>query len=194
MYTELLGKMFLHNLLPLSERNHVPQILLCIFSILPPTVCLILYIHLKVTIDLFFGLSITSQPSFFMIEPKVTSEAYFCNDVWMHFLMFIKFPLYQFKTLQNFINLFWNNDFLTSLKFLPNNYKMLKWWNMFLLQILLRLGYRCFCNWQEISPIKLIVIESIFPILINTKGLKKSLLDNSAITLGRLGWNCQESV
>ncbi|KAG0573305.1 hypothetical protein KC19_VG167100, partial [Ceratodon purpureus] len=47
---------------------------------------------------------------------------------------------------------------------------------------------------KEISPIVLTVISSLVPILSNTEGLNKSLLENSAITLGRLGWVCPELV
>lgn len=47
---------------------------------------------------------------------------------------------------------------------------------------------------QEISPIVLSVTASLVPILSNTEGLNKSLLENSAITLGRLGWVCPELV
>jgi len=47
---------------------------------------------------------------------------------------------------------------------------------------------------QEISPIVMTVISSLVPILSNSEGLNKSLLENSAITLGRLGWVCPELV
>jgi transportin-1 len=47
---------------------------------------------------------------------------------------------------------------------------------------------------KEISPIVMNVISSLVPILSNTEGLNKSLLENSAITLGRLGWVCPELV
>ncbi|KAG0595374.1 hypothetical protein M758_UG161200 [Ceratodon purpureus] len=47
---------------------------------------------------------------------------------------------------------------------------------------------------KEISPIVLTVISSLVPILSNTEGLNKSVLENSAITLGRLGWVCPELV
>lgn len=47
---------------------------------------------------------------------------------------------------------------------------------------------------QEISAIVLSVTASLVPILSNTEGLNKSLLENSAITLGRLGWVCPELV
>ncbi|CAK9221083.1 unnamed protein product [Sphagnum troendelagicum] len=47
---------------------------------------------------------------------------------------------------------------------------------------------------QDISPIVMNVISCLVPILSNTEGLNKSLLENSAITLGRLGWVCPELV
>lgn len=47
---------------------------------------------------------------------------------------------------------------------------------------------------QEISPVVIKVISYIVPILQNPEGLNKSLLENSAITLGRLGWVCPELV
>ncbi|XP_077248702.1 transportin-1-like [Tasmannia lanceolata] len=47
---------------------------------------------------------------------------------------------------------------------------------------------------QEVSPIVLTVISCLVPILQNAEGLNKSLLENSAITLGRLGWVCPELV
>ncbi|XP_024399109.1 transportin-1 [Physcomitrium patens] len=47
---------------------------------------------------------------------------------------------------------------------------------------------------SDISPVVLTVISSLVPILSNTEGLNKSLLENSAITLGRLGWVCPELV
>lgn len=47
---------------------------------------------------------------------------------------------------------------------------------------------------QEVSPIVLNVISSLVPILRNAEGINKSLLENSAITLGRLGWVCPELV
>ncbi|XP_073106539.1 transportin-1 isoform X2 [Elaeis guineensis] len=47
---------------------------------------------------------------------------------------------------------------------------------------------------QEISPIVLAVISCLVPILQNAEGLNKSLIENSAITLGRLGWVCPELV
>nr|PNR26375.1 hypothetical protein PHYPA_030950 [Physcomitrium patens] len=47
---------------------------------------------------------------------------------------------------------------------------------------------------SEISPIVLTVISPLVRILSNTEGLNKSLLENSAITLGRLGWVCPEIV
>ncbi|KAK1299596.1 Transportin-1 [Acorus calamus] len=47
---------------------------------------------------------------------------------------------------------------------------------------------------QEVSPIVLTVISCLVPILRNAEGLNKSLLENSAITLGRLSWVCPELV
>ncbi|XP_073105392.1 transportin-1 isoform X1 [Elaeis guineensis] len=47
---------------------------------------------------------------------------------------------------------------------------------------------------QEISPIVLTIISCLVPILQNAEGLNKSLIENSAITLGRLGWVCPELV
>ncbi|KAG0590810.1 hypothetical protein KC19_1G128300 [Ceratodon purpureus] len=47
---------------------------------------------------------------------------------------------------------------------------------------------------NELSPIVMTVISSLVPILSNTEGLNKSLVENSAITLGRLGWVCPEIV
>ncbi|KAH9321782.1 hypothetical protein KI387_016421, partial [Taxus chinensis] len=47
---------------------------------------------------------------------------------------------------------------------------------------------------QEIAPTAMSIISCLVPILSNTEGLNKSLLENSAITLGRLGWVCPEIV
>ncbi|KAJ7531194.1 hypothetical protein O6H91_14G035800 [Diphasiastrum complanatum] len=47
---------------------------------------------------------------------------------------------------------------------------------------------------QEISPIVMNVVSCLVPILSNAEGLNKSLLENSAITLGRLGWVCPDIV
>ncbi|OAE34574.1 hypothetical protein AXG93_1487s1200 [Marchantia polymorpha subsp. ruderalis] len=47
---------------------------------------------------------------------------------------------------------------------------------------------------QEISPVVMNVITCLVPILTSTEGLNKSLLENSAITLGRLGWVCPDLV
>ncbi|KAJ8490368.1 hypothetical protein OPV22_012089 [Ensete ventricosum] len=47
---------------------------------------------------------------------------------------------------------------------------------------------------QEIAPVVLTVISCLVPILQNAEGLNKSLRENSAITLGRLGWICPELV
>ncbi|MQL89605.1 hypothetical protein Taro_022175 [Colocasia esculenta] len=47
---------------------------------------------------------------------------------------------------------------------------------------------------QEVSPIVLTVVSSLVPILQSAEGLNKSLIENSAITLGRLAWVCPELV
>ncbi|KOM36413.1 hypothetical protein LR48_Vigan02g256300 [Vigna angularis] len=47
---------------------------------------------------------------------------------------------------------------------------------------------------QEISPVVLTVISSLVPILQHAEGLNKSLIENSAITLGRLAWVSPELV
>ncbi|XP_015969946.1 transportin-1 [Arachis duranensis] len=47
---------------------------------------------------------------------------------------------------------------------------------------------------QEVSPIVLTVISCLVPILQHAEGLNKSLIENSAITLGRLAWVCPELV
>ncbi|GJR38821.1 transportin-1 isoform X1 [Tanacetum coccineum] len=47
---------------------------------------------------------------------------------------------------------------------------------------------------QDISPVVMTVISSLVPILQHVKGLNKSLIENSAITLGRLGSVCLELV
>ncbi|XP_074589452.1 transportin-1-like [Curcuma longa] len=47
---------------------------------------------------------------------------------------------------------------------------------------------------QEIAPIVLTVVSSLAHILQNGEGLNKSLLENSAITIGRLAWICPELV
>ncbi|KAJ3681527.1 hypothetical protein LUZ60_016016 [Juncus effusus] len=47
---------------------------------------------------------------------------------------------------------------------------------------------------QEVSPVVLTVMSCLVPILKNPEGLHKSLLENSAITLGRLGWVCPDVV
>ncbi|KAG9147492.1 hypothetical protein Leryth_007294 [Lithospermum erythrorhizon] len=47
---------------------------------------------------------------------------------------------------------------------------------------------------KEISPIVMTVISCLVPILQHAEGLNKSLLENSAITLGRLAWVCPELV
>ncbi|XP_055815498.1 transportin-1 isoform X1 [Solanum dulcamara] len=48
---------------------------------------------------------------------------------------------------------------------------------------------------KEISPVVLTVVSCLVPILQHAeKGLNKSLIENSAITLGRLAWVCPELV
>ncbi|OVA15947.1 Importin-beta [Macleaya cordata] len=47
---------------------------------------------------------------------------------------------------------------------------------------------------HEISPVVMTVISCLVPILQNAQGLNKSLIENSAITLGRLAWVCPELV
>ncbi|WCJ39923.1 transportin 1 [Euphorbia peplus] len=47
---------------------------------------------------------------------------------------------------------------------------------------------------QEISPIIMTVISCLVPILQHSEELNKSLVENSAITLGRLAWVCPELV
>ncbi|XP_078163255.1 transportin 1 isoform X1 [Carex rostrata] len=47
---------------------------------------------------------------------------------------------------------------------------------------------------KEISPVVISIISCLVPILKNPEGLHKSLLENSAITLGRLGWVCADVV
>nr|XP_016457808.1 PREDICTED: transportin-1-like [Nicotiana tabacum] len=47
---------------------------------------------------------------------------------------------------------------------------------------------------KEISPVVLSVVSCLVPILQHAEGLNKSLIENSAITLGRLAWVCPELV
>ncbi|KAK6117102.1 hypothetical protein DH2020_049147 [Rehmannia glutinosa] len=47
---------------------------------------------------------------------------------------------------------------------------------------------------KEMSPIVMTVISCLVPILQRSEGLNKSLIENSAITLGRLAWVCPELV
>ncbi|TYH88767.1 hypothetical protein ES332_D01G210900v1 [Gossypium tomentosum] len=47
---------------------------------------------------------------------------------------------------------------------------------------------------KEISPIVMTVISCLVPILQHAEGLNKSLVENSAITLGRLAWVCPDLV
>ncbi|KAI3924508.1 hypothetical protein MKW92_044556 [Papaver armeniacum] len=47
---------------------------------------------------------------------------------------------------------------------------------------------------QEVSPVVMTVISCLVPILQNAQALHKSLVENSAITLGRLSWVCPNLV
>ncbi|KAF5186502.1 Transportin-1 [Thalictrum thalictroides] len=47
---------------------------------------------------------------------------------------------------------------------------------------------------QEISPVVITVVSCLVPILQHAEGINKSLIENSAITLGRLAWVCPELV
>ncbi|OVA15964.1 HEAT [Macleaya cordata] len=47
---------------------------------------------------------------------------------------------------------------------------------------------------QEVSPVVMTVISCLVPILQHAEGLNKSLIENCAITLGRLAWVCPEIV
>ncbi|KAK4422690.1 Transportin-1 [Sesamum alatum] len=47
---------------------------------------------------------------------------------------------------------------------------------------------------KDISPVALTVVSCLVPILQHPEGLNKSLIENSAITLGRLAWVCPELV
>lgn len=47
---------------------------------------------------------------------------------------------------------------------------------------------------KEISSVVLAVVSCLVPILQHAEGLNKSLIENSAITLGRLAWVCPELV
>ncbi|XP_060168663.1 transportin-1 [Lycium barbarum] len=47
---------------------------------------------------------------------------------------------------------------------------------------------------KEIAPVVLTVVSCLVPILQHAEGLNKSLIENSAITLGRLAWVCPELV
>ncbi|KAK4486439.1 hypothetical protein RD792_009117 [Penstemon davidsonii] len=47
---------------------------------------------------------------------------------------------------------------------------------------------------KEMTPVVLTVISSLVPILQRPEGLNNSLIENSAITLGRLAWVCPELV
>ncbi|KAM7479471.1 hypothetical protein LguiA_027684 [Lonicera macranthoides] len=47
---------------------------------------------------------------------------------------------------------------------------------------------------QEVSPIVMTAISCLVPILQHAEGINKSLIENSAITLGRLAWVCPELV
>ncbi|KAK6912250.1 Importin-beta, N-terminal domain [Dillenia turbinata] len=45
---------------------------------------------------------------------------------------------------------------------------------------------------QEVSPVVMTVVSCLVPILQHAEGLNKSLIENSAITLGRLAWVCPD--
>ncbi|OMO87359.1 CLIP-associated protein [Corchorus capsularis] len=47
---------------------------------------------------------------------------------------------------------------------------------------------------QEVSPIVMTVVSSIVPVLQHAEHANRSLIENSAITLGRLAWVCPEIV
>ncbi|XP_042508481.1 transportin-1-like isoform X2 [Macadamia integrifolia] len=47
---------------------------------------------------------------------------------------------------------------------------------------------------KEVSPIVMTVVSWLVPILQHAEGLNKSLIENSAITLGRFAWVCPELV
>ncbi|GAB2285053.1 Transportin-1 [Dionaea muscipula] len=47
---------------------------------------------------------------------------------------------------------------------------------------------------RQVSPIVMKVLTSLVPILQHAEGLNKSLIENSAITLGRLAWVCPELI
>ncbi|KAF2324731.1 hypothetical protein GH714_016541 [Hevea brasiliensis] len=47
---------------------------------------------------------------------------------------------------------------------------------------------------EEVSPVSMTVISCLVPILHHAEGLNRSLVENSAITLGRLAWVCPEIV
>ncbi|XP_043812783.1 transportin-1 isoform X3 [Manihot esculenta] len=47
---------------------------------------------------------------------------------------------------------------------------------------------------EEVSPVLMTVISCLVPILHHAEGLNRSLVENSAITLGRLAWVCPELV
>ncbi|KAK4378198.1 hypothetical protein RND71_000060 [Anisodus tanguticus] len=47
---------------------------------------------------------------------------------------------------------------------------------------------------KEIAPVVLVVVSCLVSILQHAEGLNKSLIENSAITLGRLAWVCPELV
>ncbi|GAB2261870.1 hypothetical protein Droror1_Dr00002867 [Drosera rotundifolia] len=47
---------------------------------------------------------------------------------------------------------------------------------------------------KQISPVVMNVVSSLVPILQPVEGLNKSLIENSAITLGRLAWVCPELI
>ncbi|KAK4746628.1 hypothetical protein SAY87_025665 [Trapa incisa] len=47
---------------------------------------------------------------------------------------------------------------------------------------------------QEVSPVVMTVVSCLVPILQHAEELNKSLVENSAITLGRLSWACPELI
>ncbi|KAJ9165919.1 hypothetical protein P3X46_020732 [Hevea brasiliensis] len=47
---------------------------------------------------------------------------------------------------------------------------------------------------EEVSPVVMTVFSCLVPILLHAEGINRSLVENSAITLGRLAWVCPEIV
>ncbi|AQK47516.1 Transportin-1 [Zea mays] len=52
----------------------------------------------------------------------------------------------------------------------------------------------CFQIGKEIAPVVITVVSCLVPILKSPEGSNKSLVENSAITLGRLSWVCPDIV